>query len=167
VVSIPWLTSLFLLIVLLIFFTGWWEILKEKRKGSYLQAFLDLGILGMLLGGVYLYTLWGVPMTSPRPSPFSTSRMKGEEIFQRRGCSTCHFLGGSEGVGPDLKGLWGKVVTFADNTTGVVDGSYLRESILYPERRIVKGYRPLMPSYAGVLSEEELETLILWLKDQK
>ena len=46
----------------------------------------------------------------------------------------------------------------------VVDEGYLRESILQPNAKIAKGYPPVMPTFKGRVSEEELNTLVAYLK---
>ncbi len=69
-------------------------------------------------------------------------------------------------VGPSWKGLYGAERSFTDNTKAVADANYLRQSILEPSARIVAGFAQSdagMPSYAGVLTESEIEALILYI----
>jgi cytochrome c2 len=175
--GILWIIFLLLGIVLGIFLWGWFELFKDRKERVFLPFLGDIGFLGFLLTIVALYTFWGFQpiKDSPPASSSSLSSQNKEErdqapayqIFELRGCSACHSLFGPEKVGPNLGGLWGETVIFSDGTTLVADDSYLRESILSPGSRIVKGYPPLMPSYAGVITMEELETLINWLKSQK
>ena len=42
---------------------------------------------------------------------------------------------------------------------------YLKESILYPQRKIVKGYQPVMPSYQGLLVDKEIDAIIEYIKE--
>jgi cytochrome c oxidase subunit 2 len=68
------------------------------------------------------------------------------------------------GIGPALYGVFGRQEKLTTGDTVLVDENYLRESIENPVAKIVAGYGPVMPSYAGRLSEEELTALIVYLK---
>ena len=46
----------------------------------------------------------------------------------------------------------------------VADASYLRRSILEPPADLVAGYQPIMPTYKGQISEENLFKLIAYIK---
>ena len=48
-----------------------------------------------------------------------------------------------------------------------VDEAYVCESILNPQAKIVAGYRPLMPTFAGQIGEEELLQLKKKLRDEQ
>lgn len=93
----------------------------------------------------------------------TTAALSGEELFVAKTCNTCHRPD-SDLQGPYLQGIFGKEVEMADGSTAVVDENYLRESILDPGAQVVKGYQPLMPTYSGQLSEEELLQLIIYIK---
>jgi len=82
-------------------------------------------------------------------------------------CSTCHSLDGSNKVGPTFKGLYEKGSReLADGSTVTVDENYLRESIVYPNAKVAKGYAPVMPAQKD-LTDEEMAGLIAFIKDQK
>jgi cytochrome c oxidase subunit 2 len=87
----------------------------------------------------------------------------GAKLFQRHACSTCHRPD-SLGRGPNLEGLFGKPVQLSDGRTVVADESYIRESILTPNSKIVAGYQPIMPTFQGLVSEEELLQLVAYVK---
>ncbi len=87
----------------------------------------------------------------------------GERHFQQLGCATCHKAE-SIGRGPTLVGLFGEQVELASGAVAVVDESYLRESILAPATKLVKGYDPIMPTFQGQISEETLLQLITYIK---
>src|SRR5262245_41872520 len=84
----------------------------------------------------------------------------GKQLFQQRGCVGCHLTG----IGPKLDGVFGRPVQ--DPTCGVamVDEAYLREAILDPSATVAAGYAPVMPTFQGLLTEEELQSLIEYLK---
>jgi cytochrome c oxidase subunit 2 len=87
----------------------------------------------------------------------------GEELFNQRACNTCHR---PETMvrGPSLVGLLGKSVRLADGRTVVADDNYIRESILDPMAKMVAGYEPIMPTFKGQLSEEEMIELLKYVK---
>jgi cytochrome c oxidase subunit 2 len=90
----------------------------------------------------------------------------GRKLYERK-CISCHMVDGSKLVGPPLNGLYGQQESLADGSSVLVDDNYLRESILEPAAKIVAGYDNAMPSFAGQLSEEELDWLILYIESIK
>jgi cytochrome c oxidase subunit 2 len=46
----------------------------------------------------------------------------------------------------------------------VADESYLRESILNPQAKLVVGYQGIMPTFQGLVSEDQLLQLITYIK---
>lgn len=103
----------------------------------------------------------------PNTAPLATaSAVKGKQIYQQMGCIACHSSDGtSEGrSGPTFKGLYGSRRTFNDGTTAEADEAYIRESILDPGARVVSGKEVEMPSYVGILSETDMQSLILFIK---
>ena len=88
---------------------------------------------------------------------------QGEKLFQKYACATCH-TNDATGRGPALLGLFGKTVTLSDNKTVVADENYIRESILNPQAKIVQGFGPIMPTFQGQVSEEDLLKLLAYIK---
>jgi len=87
----------------------------------------------------------------------------GKRLFQQRGCAGCHEAD-STGAGPTLDGLFGRPVQDPACGVAFVDESYLREGIENPSATVAVGFPPLMPSFAGQLTEKELQALIEYLK---
>jgi cytochrome c oxidase subunit II len=87
----------------------------------------------------------------------------GEKLFQSMGCNTCH-RGDSQQRGPNLAGLYNNTVYLQDGKKIVADEAYLRESILQPTAKIVQGFQPIMPTFQGQLSEENVIQLIEYIK---
>ena len=87
----------------------------------------------------------------------------GEELFRIKACSTCHRPD-TAAQAPILNGIFGREIELDSGRVVVVDAEYLRQSILTPTASIVKGYQPLMPTYQGQLSEEEILQLISYIK---
>jgi cytochrome c oxidase subunit 2 len=87
----------------------------------------------------------------------------GAKLFQDLACNTCHRPD-AQGRGPVLEGLFGKTVTLQNGETITVDEAYVRESILQPAAKITAGFQPIMPTFQGLVSEEQLLELIEYVK---
>ncbi len=87
----------------------------------------------------------------------------GQQLFQQLGCVTCH-RSDTQGRGPDLVGLFGKQVPLEDGRAVTADENYIRESILNPGAKIVSGFKPIMPTFQGQVSEENLMALVAYIK---
>lgn len=91
----------------------------------------------------------------------------GQRLVTRKGCTSCHSLGTDRVIGPGLGGLWGTEREFEGGGSAVVDAEYIRESLLNPNAKVVKGYPAQMNSFAGQLSEQEIDYIIEYLKTLK
>lgn len=90
----------------------------------------------------------------------------GAEVFQANGCSACHALDGTAGVGPGLGGLFGAERAMEGGGSVVADEDYLRNAIVAPGDELVSGFGNLMPaSFGDLLSEDEILNLIAYLKE--
>jgi cytochrome c2 len=97
---------------------------------------------------------------------------EGKKLYQLMGCIACHSLTGSDmpKVGPTWSGLFNRdrpVVINRKKTSITADEAYLRESILDPTAKIVPEYTKgeyAMPSYVGVLTDSQVESLVLFIK---
>ncbi|HEY2773983.1 MAG TPA: cytochrome c oxidase subunit II [Candidatus Binatia bacterium] len=87
----------------------------------------------------------------------------GDALFHEKACVTCH-LPQPGGVGPVLTHVPGSEVELSTGEKVIADDAYLRESILTPMAKVVKGYPPAMPTFAGQLSEEQVMSLIAYIK---
>ena len=96
-------------------------------------------------------------------APEGSLAAAGEKLFQDLACVTCHRAD-SQGRGPMLQGLFGKTVQLQNGETVVADEAYVRESILRPSAKITAGYQPIMPTFQGLISEEQLLELIEYVK---
>jgi glucose/arabinose dehydrogenase/mono/diheme cytochrome c family protein len=113
------------------------------------------------------------PRSSAGRAAIAPSADEGRRLYQASGCAACHSTGATivTMVGPTWKGLYGQSRTFANRAAPVIaDDGYLRESILEPAAKIVAGYERgdvSMPSYAGVLTDTQIDALILYIKSLK
>jgi cytochrome c oxidase subunit 2 len=92
-----------------------------------------------------------------------TLTSRGERLFGDLACNTCHLSDGS-GRGPSLANKFGSSEQIAGGARVAVDEAYLRESILLPQAKVVAGYQPLMPTFQGLLSEENVMALVEYVK---
>ncbi len=87
----------------------------------------------------------------------------GQKLFQELGCATCHRFD-TQGRGPNLQGVYGKPVLLDDGRTVIADDNYIRESIMQPGAKVVAGFKPIMPTFQGIVSEDQLLALIAYVK---
>jgi cytochrome c oxidase subunit 2 len=88
---------------------------------------------------------------------------QGKTLVRRYGCTGCHS-NASTVHAPSFAGLYGSIVQLADGRTVRADERYIRDCILIPQTQRVAGYPPVMPSFAGQLSEEDLIRLLAYLQ---
>lgn len=91
----------------------------------------------------------------------------GQHLSTTKGCIACHSSDGSALIGPSFKGLFGKteiVITAGVEREITVDEEYLRTSILKPADDLVKGFQPLMPSQEGLVTDDEINAIIDYIK---
>ncbi|HXL21872.1 MAG TPA: cytochrome c oxidase subunit II [Candidatus Dormibacteraeota bacterium] len=87
----------------------------------------------------------------------------GEKLFVEKACSTCHLPDG-KGRAPSMNGVYNNKVLLADGSTVVADDAYIRESILQPNAKVVAGFQPVMPTFQGQLTEEQILALTAYIK---
>jgi cytochrome c oxidase subunit 2 len=91
----------------------------------------------------------------------------GEKLFVSKACNTCHSLDGSKKTGPSWQGLYGSTRELTIGEPVTADNNYLRESIVNPAAKVVKGFAPVMPTYSGLLSDREMNAIIEFIKKVK
>jgi len=87
----------------------------------------------------------------------------GERLFRDLGCSGCH-VGSSVMRAPRLEGVYGGPVPLASGDVAIADDQYIRDCILLPASQRVAGYSPLMPTFQGRVSEEQIIQLIAYIR---
>lgn len=88
---------------------------------------------------------------------------QGEQLFAKYACNTCH-MDNATGRGPVLAGLYGKTQPLSNGQSVVVDDNYIRESILNPTAKVAAGFAPIMPTFQGQVSEDDLIRLLAYVK---
>lgn len=109
------------------------------------------------------YAKWLSGQGPSSPAPAGSMAERGAKLFQDMRCVTCHS-GNMAALGPKLDGVYGSTVQLEGGQTAVADEAYLRESIMFPTKRVVKGYQPLMPTYQGQIAEEDVLAIISYIK---
>lgn len=90
---------------------------------------------------------------------------QGAKISEVNGCTACHTIDGSQGVGPTWLNLYEEEVTLDDGSSVTADKEYLRESIVDPGAKIVEGFGNIMPPKFGeTLSDDEIDALIAYME---
>lgn len=92
--------------------------------------------------------------------------LDGKQLAQQFGCLACHAIDGRELAGPTWKGIYGTERELVDGSKVKVDDEYLKESIVNPNAKVVKGYAPSMPAYPQ-LSDAQLQALVDYIKSLK
>jgi cytochrome c oxidase subunit II len=88
---------------------------------------------------------------------------QGEQLFAKYACNTCH-MDMATGRGPVLAGLYGKSRPLTNGQVVVADDNYIRESILNPAAKVAAGYQPIMPTFQGQVSEDDLIRLLAYVR---
>jgi cytochrome c oxidase subunit 2 len=143
--------------------TMWFRPTKAGRYHFFCQQYC--GTNHAVMGGWVTvmepmdYAAWLSGSSGAAANPVT----EGEKLFVEKACTTCHVADGT-GRAPSLNGVYGGRVLLADGSIVTADDAYIRESILQPNAKIVAGYQPLMPSFQGQLTEEQLIDLTEYLK---
>ncbi len=143
--------------------TMWFEATKPGKYRIYCAEYCGLNHSGM---GGFVYVMakddfadWLAGNNSDQ-----TPVQMGEDLFTNKlGCASCH-AGGDNQRGAKLEGIYNKEVKLVGGNTIVANDAYIRESILNPSKDIVEGYQPIMPTFKGQVTEEQLIALIAYIK---
>lgn len=141
----------------------WFEATKPGKYRLFCAEYCGLNHSGM---GGWIYVLQQDDFDNWLAGNVSdmTPVQAGEELFTAKlGCASCH-AGGDNQRGAKLEGIFGKEVKFVGGGTAIVDEQYIRNSILNPGGQIVEGYQPIMPTFKGQVTEEQLGYLVAYIK---
>ena len=106
------------------------------------------------------YQQW---LTSGSNQPLAEA---GRQLFTQLGCANCH--GSGSGIrAPNLAGVFGQPVPLSNGTRVIADETYIRESIFFPKAKIVAGYDPIMPTFEGRITEEQVLQLVAFIRSLK
>ena len=89
---------------------------------------------------------------------------EGKELFTNKlGCASCH-AGGPTQRGAKLENVFNTDVHLVGGVTVKADENYIRNSILNPSGQVVEGFQPIMPTFKGQVTEEQLNSLVAYIK---
>lgn len=155
----------------------WFEANKEGEYQVFCTEYCGTGHSNMpariRVVAPEAYTAWleeKKANTPVDPNAGNEMAMKGAGLIKELGCTGCHSMAADAPKlsGPNWFGLYGNKREFAGGSSAVADESYIRESIINPAAKIVKGYEGVaMTPYAGRVSDEDLENIIEFIKTLK
>jgi cytochrome c oxidase subunit 2 len=141
--------------------TMWFEATKTGRFHIFCAEYCGTSHSGMIGSVIVMeptdYQRWLAGGTE------GSLASQGEKLFQKYACNTCHLDNGT-GRGPMLAGSYGKTRPLTNGSSAVFDDNYIRESILHPQAKIAAGFQPVMPTFQGQVSEEDLIRLLAYVK---
>jgi cytochrome c2 len=117
-------------------------------------------------------TTTAAPTTTTTAAPTTTTTSidyvaVGAQLATDLGCRVCHSTDGSAGLGPTWADLAGSTVALVDGSTVTATASYIRESIVAPDAKIVAGFSAgvMQNNYSG-LSADELTALVAYISSR-
>ncbi|MDZ4785249.1 MAG: cytochrome c oxidase subunit II [bacterium] len=150
------------------FTTLWFEPIKTGSYQGFCTEYCGAGHSAMLFKVNVVsdaeYDRW----LTDDSTEFMKSKMNAEDLgralYEQKTCNTCHSIDGSMRIGPSFAKLWNKKEKLVDGTEVLVDENYIESSIVNPNAQVVAGYAPIMPSFEGQLSVDEIKALIAFIK---
>ena len=143
--------------------TQWFEATKPGKYHFFCAEYCGMNHSGM---GGYVFVMepaeyedW-LSGNAGMASPGAV----GRGLYESLGCASCHGANAEGGRGPALNGLFGSKVTLNNGQTVTADESYIRESVLNPQAKVVTGFGPIMPSFQGQINEEQLLQVVAYMK---
>ncbi|MBA4187897.1 MAG: cytochrome c oxidase subunit II [Planctomycetaceae bacterium] len=91
---------------------------------------------------------------------------KGEQLFLKLQCIKCHSAD-VKAAAPVLEGLYGTRVPLKGGGGEFADAEYIKQSILKPRLKVAQGWEPIMPSYEGQVTPEDLDALVAYIRSLK
>jgi cytochrome c oxidase subunit 2 len=141
----------------------WFEATKPGKYRLYCAEYCGLNHSGMG-GWVYVMEQGDFDRWLSGTNSDQTPVQAGADLFNTKlGCASCH-AGGDSQRGAKLEGIFGKEVKFVGGGSQIVDDQYIRNSILNPAGQVVEGYSPIMPTFKGQVTEEQLGYLVAYVK---
>jgi cytochrome c oxidase subunit II len=143
--------------------TTWFEATKPGKYHLFCAEYCGTKHSGMI-GWIYAMTPADYQKWLTEGAPEGSLSSQGEKLFHQFGCANCHHFY-EQGRCPNLRNLYGRQVQIATGQTVVADDSYIRESILDPNAKIVYGFQSnVMPNFTGQIDEEQVLALISFIK---
>jgi len=143
--------------------TQWFEATKPGTYHLFCAEYCGMNHSGMIGSVIVMQPTEFDNWLSGNASQQSPA-VAGQQLFQSLGCVSCHGANGEGGRGPALAGLFGSKVFLSNNQTLTADEAYIRESIENPTAKVVSGFNPIMPTFQGQVTPEQLIQIISFIK---
>jgi cytochrome c oxidase subunit 2 len=144
------------------FTTVWFEATKTGAFHLFCAEYCGTVHAGMI-GKVIVMTPADYERWLSGDAAGETMAETGAKLFEQLACHTCHS-DQPDARGPSLTGIFGREVSLQDGSRVLADENYLRQSILAPNAKIVEGYRPIMPTFQGQISEAGLMQIVAYIR---
>ena len=141
----------------------WFEATKPGKYHLFCAEYCGLNHSGM---GGYVYVMPQDEFDNWLEGNISgqTPVEQGRDLFENKlGCASCH-AGGPQQRGAKLEGIYNKEVKLVGGATTIANDEYIRNSILNPSSQVVEGFQPIMPTFKGQVTEEQLVSLVAYIK---
>ena len=109
-----------------------------------------------MIGEVDRHGAERVPDVAERRRAGRLARVGRRKAVRRTSPATPAIVPTRRAAGRCSKGLFGKTVTLQSGETVIADEAYVRESILNPAAKVAAGFQPIMPTFQGLVTEEQL-----------
>jgi cytochrome c oxidase subunit 2 len=143
--------------------TQWFEATKPGTYHLFCAEYCGMNHSGMIGSVIVMQPAEFDNWLSGNASQQSPA-VAGQQLYQSLGCVSCHGANGEGGRGPGLVGLFGSKVFLTNNQTLTADEAYIRESIENPSVKIVSGFSPIMPTFQGQVTPEQLIQIMSYIK---
>lgn len=145
--------------------TEWFQATKIGQYHIFCAEYCGTKHSGMI-GTVYVMSQQDYNTWLAAGSGEGSMAEQGQALFNQLGCGNCHASGVNRYNGrcPDLSGLFGTTVILKDGNRVKFDEAYIRESVLYPQAKIVAGFDDIMPTFKGLLTEDGLLKVVEYVK---
>ncbi|HEU4510178.1 MAG TPA: cytochrome c oxidase subunit II [Pyrinomonadaceae bacterium] len=143
--------------------TLWFEPTKVGRYHLFCAEYCGMNHSGMV-GSVIVMEAREFDNWLSGNTGSTTPAAAGQQLYQTLGCASCHGGTGEGGRGPTLAGSFGRLSPLQNGESQRVDEGYIRESILNPQAKLVAGFGPIMPTFQGQISEDQLVQMIAFIK---
>lgn len=145
------------------FTTQWFEATKTGTYHLFCAEYCGMNHSGMI-GSIIVMEPREFDNWLSGNTGTTTPAAAGQQLYQTLGCASCHGANGEGGRGPTLLGTFGKQIQLVGGQTIRADEPYIRESIMNPQAKLVEGFGPIMPTFQGQISEDQLVQLVAYIK---
>jgi cytochrome c oxidase subunit II len=143
--------------------TQWFEATKPGTYYLFCAEFCGMNHSGMIGSIVVMQPTQFDDWLSGNAGQQSPA-VAGQQLYESLGCVSCHGAQGEGGRGPALAGLFGRQVFLTNGQTVIADEGYVRESIENPGAKLVNGFGPIMPTFQGQVTPDQLIQIMAFIK---